>query len=153
MHLSVGMLLFYAIQLIRISFFYEYAYILYLLLLICLIATFFMPIISGASRWIIIGSFQFQPAEIGKIILIFVLAKYLSDFHNNLTEWRLLLTTILIAIIPAFIIFRQPDLGTAIIFPAVTYIMLYWSGIRPFYLFLTIDRSVGILIVLNLNVL
>ena len=150
-HLGIGFILFYIIQYFRVTLIYEMAYLVYLILLFGLIITFFMPEISGASRWIIIGPIQFQPAEVGKLILIFVLAKYLADFHENSTQWKLIAATISIAIIPAALIFKQPDLGTAIIFPAVTFPMLYWSGIRPYYLFIIAAPAISLMAAFNLT--
>ncbi len=150
-HLGIGLILFYVIQFFRVTFFYEFAYIFYIGLLLLLFATIFMPEISGSTRWIILGPIQFQPAEFGKIILIFVLAKYLADFHENSNHWKLITAALAIAIVPALMIFKQPDLGTAIIFPAVTYPMLYWSGIRPFHLFIISAPALSVMAAFNLT--
>ena len=146
-----GLILFYYIQLIRTTFFYEMAYFLYFLLIIALIITFFMPEKFGATRWIFIGSFRFQPSEFGKIIIVFALSKYLSDFRGRFDSIQLIPSVLIIALLPALFIFKQPDLGTAIIFPAITYPMLFWSGVRPFHLFVIISPLLSILAAFNLQ--
>jgi len=148
---SLGIVIFYYIQLVRTTFFYETAYFLYLLLIIALIITFFMPEKFGASRWIYIGSFRFQPSEFGKIIIVFSLAKYLSDYKGSINSFKLIPSALVIALLPALLIFQQPDLGTALIFPAITYPMLFWFGVRPFHLFVLISPLLSVLAAFNLQ--
>ena len=136
--LALGSILFFIMQFFRIQFFNEYAYHLYFLLILGIITTYFMPIKGGSQRWIFLGPLSFQPSEIGKVILVFVLAKFLSDRHENVYQPKVLFLTILIAFFPAVMVFKQPDLGTALVYLAITYPMLYWSGIRPYYLFIFI---------------
>lgn len=149
---GLGLVVFYFIQLIRTTFFYETAYFLYLLLIILLIVTFFMPEKFGASRWIFIGSFRFQPSEFGKIIIVFTLSKFLSDYKGSKDSFFLISSVLMIAFLPAALIFKQPDLGTAIIFPAITYPMLFWAGVRPFHLFIVISPLLSILAAFNLKI-
>ena len=70
--------------------------------------------IRGATRWIQIGSFTFQPSEFMKILVVLVIAKSL---HNDpKTEPRTLidlLPTILLTLLPVGLVMAQPDLGTA----------------------------------------
>jgi rod shape determining protein RodA len=70
--------------------------------------------VRGAARWINIGSFSFQPSEFMKLCLIIALAKYLHDDAKN--EERTLKDMIIptaFAAVPALLIAKQPDLGTA----------------------------------------
>ncbi len=72
--------------------------------------------IRGASRWIKIGSFTFQPSEFMKLFLIIALAKYLHDDPKS--EGRTLkdlALPALIAFVPMALVMKQPDLGTALI--------------------------------------
>lgn len=78
--------------------------------------------IYGSRRWIDIGGTQVQPSEIGKIVVILVLAKYLSDQGERVKELRVFLTSLAIAALPALLVFAEPDLGSAVIF------LLIWLG-------------------------
>ena len=147
----LGILIFYFLQFIRNVFFYEMAYVFYFILLTLLIITLFMPSKFGASRWIFIGPIRFQPSEIGKIIIVFTLSKFLADYKNNINDWKLIPLTLFIASFPALLIFKQPDLGTAIIFPAVTFPMLLWAGVRPFHLFVVVSPLLSIIAAFNLK--
>lgn len=70
--------------------------------------------VRGSARWIEFGSFRFQPSEFTKITLILALAKFLH--HDPKNEGRSLKDLAIpagITLVPAVLILRQPDLGTA----------------------------------------
>ena len=148
--LAIGVFVFIGVQFLRIQFFNEYAYHFYFLLIIAIVGTYFMPIKGGSQRWLIFGSLSIQPSEIGKVLMVFVLAKLLSDQRENFNHLRILILTILLAVLPALMVFNQPDLGTSIIYLAITYPMLYWAGIHPYYLFIVISPAISILAAFNI---
>ena len=148
--LAMGIFVFIGTQFLRIQFFNEYAYHFYAILIIAILGTYFMPIKGGAQRWLIFGPLSIQPSEIGKVLMVFVLAKFLSDQRENFNHLRILILTILLAVIPALMVFNQPDLGTAIIYLAITYPMLYWAGIRPYYLFIVVAPAISVLAAFNI---
>lgn len=103
------------------------------------------PEIRNVQRWLRIGPFMFSPAEIAKLALIIVLAKYFSMRHAELYKVRHIILSGIYAFIPAFLIFKQPDLGTAIIFIILWGGILLISGIKlKHFLFLCL---IGLLIV------
>jgi rod shape determining protein RodA len=87
--------------------------------------------IRGASRWIAIGSFNFQPSEFMKIVLILAIARWL---HNDpKTEPRTLFDLgppILLTLVPVAFVMAQPDLGTSLIYMLTAASMLAMSRIR-----------------------
>lgn len=85
------------------------------------------------ERWIQIGSFQFQPSEVAKIVLILTLARHLQN-KNDLHTWRGLISPLLHVSIPALLIVMQPDLGTGMVLVAITFGMLFFAGARPKHL-------------------
>ena len=89
-------------------------YAICILLLICVLL--FGKHVGGARRWLILGPLSIQPSEFVKIAVIICLARYYSKIANirglNLRE---LLTPLILAAIPVFLIVRQPDLGTAML--------------------------------------
>jgi rod shape determining protein RodA len=92
-------------------------YVVYIGGVVCLILVFILGRdIRGSARWIVVGSFQFQPSEFMKLALTIALAKFLHDDPRG--EGRTLKDLVipaLLAVIPVLLILRQPDLGTAII--------------------------------------
>lgn len=118
-------------------------YIIYLVGVILLVLVLFTNKVMGATSWFNIGNKVFiQPSEIMKIGYILCLAKVLSKYpKNNLShkenfeKW--IKTGILFAI-PVILILLQPDFGTAVTFIAITFFMLFVSGIKYRYIFLII---------------
>lgn len=77
----------------------------------------------GAQRWLQIGFFTFQPSEFSKLAIIMILAYYLSA-NRDLNTWQGLTSVGLLVMVPILLIFKQPDLGTAIVFFAILLGML-----------------------------
>src|SRR5688572_29711979 len=72
--------------------------------------------VRGSARWIEFGSFRFQPSEFMKIFLVIALAKYLHDDpKNDGRTLRDLAIPAALTVVPALLVLRQPDLGTATI--------------------------------------
>jgi len=69
----------------------------------------------GAQRWISIGFFSFQPSEFFKLIFIIMLAGYYSLRRELLDTFALLRVSLIIVLIPFVLLFKQPDLGTAVV--------------------------------------
>ena len=112
----IGFVIFIIIQYVIVNLYNEYAYHAYILLILLLLATYFMPIIGGARRWLMVGPISFQPSEIGKLIIVFSLSRYLCDQNSKKHPVKSIIYSIILTLIPAILVFRQPDLGTAIIY-------------------------------------
>ena len=83
---------------------------------------------KGGQRWIDIGPVQFQPSEFTKLVVVLVLAGYFAD--NRLGENKTFLKALGIVALPALLVFAQPDLGTALVFGAVFFVMAFVGGAR-----------------------
>jgi rod shape determining protein RodA len=91
----------------------------------------------GAQRWIGIGGIAIQPSELAKLALIVTLADMLSKkVPQTMKE---LVPVFLRFIIPALLIFKQPDLGTALSLVAIVLGMLYGSGLNILLLFIILS--------------
>ncbi|MDQ7859785.1 MAG: rod shape-determining protein RodA [Armatimonadota bacterium] len=85
----------------------------------------------GAQRWIVLGPFGgFQPSEVAKLALIVTLARHL-DLARSLPRMRALFPFFAHAAVPALLVLRQPDMGTALVLVAILAAMLYVGGARP----------------------
>lgn len=84
----------------------------------------------GSKRWIELGFFRFQPSELGKVLLALALAGFLADRVRRVGEWRTTLMTLALAALPAVLVFKQPDFGTALIYGAVVLAALFFAGAR-----------------------
>jgi rod shape determining protein RodA len=81
----------------------------------------------GAQRWISIAGFRFQPSEFAKIALIITLAKVLSE--RNMYSPEGVFTIAATVLVPLILVFKQPDLGTSLVFGAIAIGMLFWAGL------------------------
>jgi len=106
--------------------FQKLAPLFYIIILFCLVMVLFVGRGSGASRWIRLGWFNFQPSEFAKLITIITLAAYLSE--KDIRRPHILLFSLFIIGIPFLFILKQPDLGTAFIFILVFFAILYQAG-------------------------
>lgn len=86
--------------------------------------------VRGSTRWIDLGFFQFQPSEFGKLLLALVLAGLLAERGRRVTESRTTLVAIGAAAVPAFFVFLQPDIGTALVYGAILVAALFFAGTR-----------------------
>jgi rod shape determining protein RodA len=119
----VGLLAFFAVTRVDYRFLAQGAIGMYVGLIGALLFVLTVGVqIYGSKRWIDIGGTQVQPSEIGKIIVILVLAKYFADQGERVKEFRVLITSLAIAALPALLVFAEPDLGSAAIF------LLIWLG-------------------------
>ncbi|MDQ4018922.1 MAG: rod shape-determining protein RodA [Actinomycetota bacterium] len=103
---------------------------LYLAALVGLSVVFVADQVRGTKRWIDIGFFQFQPSELGKALLVVTLAAFLADRARRLDEWRTTLGAVGVAALPAFLVFLEPDFGTALIYGAILAAALFVAGTR-----------------------
>jgi rod shape determining protein RodA len=85
---------------------------------------------GGAQRWLNVGFLPFQPSELGKLLLILTLARVLADLDERITSFRIVLLTLLVAAVPAALVYPQPDLGTAVVYIAVWVGMVAAAGVR-----------------------
>jgi len=83
---------------------------------------------KGAQRWLDIGIFRFQPSEILKLAVPMMIARFLADAQLPPNRKRLLIAAILIAI-PALLVAKQPDLGTALLIGCAGVFVLFLAGL------------------------
>ncbi|MCX7993116.1 MAG: rod shape-determining protein RodA [Fimbriimonadales bacterium] len=94
---------------------------------------------KGAQRWIELpGGFQLQPSEFAKILLILTLASWLTQQREVIRTPKGFLFSVLHMAVPALLVFKQPDLGTSIVFGVLWFAMVYLAGARPSWLWLTV---------------
>lgn len=96
---------------------------------------------KGAQRWISIGGFNLQPSEFAKIGVIITLAAVLHS--KTASTIPSVLKALAITGVPWVLVFLQPDLGTSLVFGAITLGMLYWANANPGWLILLISPVVA----------
>lgn len=103
----------------------------------------FGSVIKGAQSWLSFGFFNVQPAEIVKLILILVLAKYFSRRHVEIRNIRHIIVSGAYAGLLFLLVLVQPDFGSALIIFFIWFGMVMVSGISKRHILLVF--GVGIL--------
>lgn len=126
--ISVGIMLYIIFEKeTRIKLYSKYIYIIAVILLtLVLIAG---KTVYGAKRWIDIGPFDLQPSEVFKFAVVLVLASIFSKYKNNKAFFMSLL-----AIVPAALIFLEPDLGMTLLMFFIWFCMLLASDVDRKYI-------------------
>lgn len=88
--------------------------------------------IRGTKGWFSFGTFTFQPVEFAKVILIIILAKYISE-HAHIVDWKVLARTILFTGIYIGLTLLQPDFGSALILLTIAVGMLLITNVPRRY--------------------
>lgn len=99
-----------------------------------LFVLFFGRVAKGSSRWIDFGFFQFQPAELAKLVIVLGLARLFYLRRGEINAWKNILFSFLLVFIPGVLIMRQPDLGSSLVLFGVWAGMLLVSPIKKRYL-------------------
>ena len=132
MRFGIAFLLMLAVALVDLRFWLRYAYPIYFASVALLVAVEVAGATGmGAQRWIDLGVVRLQPSELTKIALILGLARY---FHGVSTEdigrpGRLAVPLLMI-LAPAFLVLRQPDLGTALMLTVAGVAIFFVVGVR-----------------------
>jgi rod shape determining protein RodA len=101
---------------------------------------------NGSTRWISLGFFTFQPSEFGKLLFVLALAGLLSERQRAVGEWGTTLKVVGLGAVLVFLVFIQPDLGTALVYLAALGAMLFVAG-APWRHLTTLATIVVVLVV------
>ena len=108
---------------------------LYVAVVTLLIATAFVGNrVFGSTRWIRVAGFTLQTSEFVKIVLILLVAKYLTDLKTDTLEWKDLAKLGAFAGVPMLLVMKQPDLGTALTYVPILVCGILMAGLRWKYL-------------------
>jgi rod shape determining protein RodA len=97
--------------------------------IIMLLATWGLGVGRGTQRWLDLGFMRFQPSELMKLAVPMMVAWYLHT-RTLPPGWKVTLVCLAILLVPALLIVRQPDLGTALLVAASGMFTLYLAGLR-----------------------
>ena len=130
--LGVGLVLMLVTLLYDYRHWEKFAYPLYVLSLFLLVGVMVAgKMVSGSRRWLPLGPFAFQPAELVKIAIILMLARYFNQ-RPYLASLRLknLLAPVALVLAPVLLIVKQPDLGSGILVALVAASMILFMGVH-----------------------
>jgi len=137
--LSISVPLFFIFSFIDFKFLRRTSVIVWLFMFaVALLSMLFIvgSVYQGSQSWFNLGVFSFQPAELVKLILIIVLAKYFSRRHIEIKNIRHIIVSGVYAAIFFLLILAQGDFGSALIIGAIWFGMVLVSGISKKHLLL-----------------
>ncbi|MGH9720407.1 MAG: rod shape-determining protein RodA [Bryobacteraceae bacterium] len=104
---------------------------MYLLSILGLLAVYlFGTSTFGARRWISVLGFAFQVSEFVKIVLLLLVARFLTELKGDTLELRDLLRVAGLVAVPFLLVARQPDLGTALTYVPLVAVGAFLAGLR-----------------------
>jgi len=112
----------------------------------------FGSVARGSRRAVDLPLFSFQASELGKVLLIVALSAFTIDMTRRMADSRTTVRLMLIGLAPAALVMLQPDLGSALVFVAITLAVLFIAGV-PWQHFAAFGALAAVAIALSLAVL
>ncbi|MBC7960714.1 MAG: rod shape-determining protein RodA [Vallitaleaceae bacterium] len=131
----VGFFIMIIISLIDYRFIAKFYWVIYFLNIALLLAVlFFGKEVNGATRWINIGGIGLQASEFCKVFLFIFLGKFLDKHSDKLNKIWFLTLTILLVMLPVYLIYKEPNLSTTLVVIAILGVILFVSGLHYKYI-------------------
>jgi cell division protein FtsW (lipid II flippase) len=122
----------------------RWSYAAFALSIVLLAVVYWFPPVNGAQRWLRFGPVGMQPSEFAKTAFVLALARYLMHRESYRALPGLLIPLALV-MVPLVLILREPDLGTALVFLPVLFVMLFVAGARRRHLALLVVTALAVL--------
>ncbi len=130
-----GLVLFFIVMFTDYLMVRRWAYYFYLVTMVLLVITLVIGRkVNGARSWLGAFGFGIQPSEFAKLSTMMVLADYFDKHRNTILEFRTFLFGILLTGLPFILILAQPDMGTALVYIPVFFVVAFVAGIKRRYL-------------------
>ena len=138
-----ALVLAFVITKIDVSFFETYAFVFFLIGVVVLILTIFLPPLDvrGSRSFLDIGFIRVQPAEFMKFVIALALAKVLSIYNFSIMKPKNLLLVSAIILVPFAIVLLQDEMGQALVYIALV-LVLYREGLPGGILFMGVAAIV-----------
>jgi rod shape determining protein RodA len=129
---AVGLALLVVVAVIDQRLWFRFAYAFYGLSLVLLVGVELEGRIGmGAQRWLVLGPIQIQPSELMKIAIVLALARYFHSLtHEEIGNPLYLIWPTVLVLMPVALIFKQPDLGSAMLVVMTAAVLFFLAGVR-----------------------
>lgn len=130
MGLILGLAAMVVVSLMDFSWILNFSWVIYFLNILLLLAVrLFGNDANGATRWISIGGFTFQPTELAKIVIILFFARFFMEHEENLNTLRTIVKSIILLAVPLALIYIQPDLKNTLTIVILFCMIIYMAGL------------------------
>ena len=132
--IASSVVLIFVILMLESDFFDIFAYLIYAVVIVLLIATIFLaPDIKGSHSWLVIGPIRLQSAELAKFATALAVAKLMSGYGFKLTTFKNFSRVLFLIFLPMICILLQRETGSALVYLAF-FLMLYREGMTGYVL-------------------
>lgn len=146
MFFCAGIVLAIGITCIDSRFLVSLAPVMYVITVLLLLAVIlFGASAKGGQRWLPVGPFRLQPSEQTKIVVVYMLAWYLSMIKDRIQKFPYVLLAFAIVGVPAVLILKQPSLGTAMALVPIGFVMTYAAGCKGWHLLLLVLAGLAVM--------
>lgn len=130
----------------------NWSWMIYIITILLLIGLFLTGSIHYVHRWyrIPVLNIMVQPSDYAKLSLVITLSALLEKKGRGAGSWTTFFQASIIALIPFFLILKQPDLGSALVLFPMTLGMFYFGGVHPKVIKILSAFGVGALFVITL---
>ena len=127
----IGFSIYMVVSLLDYHFWMRFAHVFYVIGVASLVLVFLWPEKYGSQRWIDFGIFKIQPSEFAKIVTLILGASIMSRSEIGMLKDSLkgIFKLGICFACPMFLIFKQPDLGSTLVFPPIAFSLLYVARI------------------------
>ncbi|MCS7210043.1 MAG: rod shape-determining protein RodA [Chloroherpetonaceae bacterium] len=132
--LGIGAVAMLVVMLLPYRFFQDWAYPLYALSILALVAVLILGRkVAGSLSWIQVAGANIQPSELAKLTTILALARYLSARETDIRSLKGILVALSLVLLPVILILLQPDTGTALTYLTFIVPMIVIAGFEFYY--------------------
>jgi rod shape determining protein RodA len=126
---AVGLVAAVIVSLLDYEVYRRFQWLLYAVAVFIVVAV--LPLgenVNGATRWIDLGFTRFQPSAAAMLLLALSIAAFLSDRMELLGSRRITVIVLVLAVVPAFFVYQEPDFGSAAVIMVLALAMLFFYG-------------------------
>jgi rod shape determining protein RodA len=126
---AVGLVVAIVVSVLDYELYRRFQWLLYAIAVLIVVAV--LPLgenVNGATRWIDLGFTRFQPSSAAVLLLALSIGAFLSDRMDLLGSKRITLIVLVLASVPAFFVYREPDFGSAMVIIVLALGMLFFYG-------------------------
>ena len=136
LYVFLGVFLMWVIMVIDYHTLLHHVTLMYILSVLALAGTYAIgKTVFGSRRWIpLAGGFHLQVSEFVKLVIILLVARYLTELKKDELEIKEMLKLAGLVVIPTVLVLKQPDLGTSLTYLAVLVVGAFLAGLRWKYI-------------------
>ena len=146
--IAAGFIAMLIIALFDYAWILKFYWVMYVGILGLLILTAYSPLgdtSGGAQRWIDLGGIRFQPSELAKIVLILFFAQFIMRNRKTLNKLTTLIIAGVLFALPAYLIWKQPDLSTTLVIVTIFCTLLFVGGLSWRYILTVAGIAIPVL--------